>query len=230
MQEPMSDLIDTSEMYLKSVYELLEEGLVPMRARIAERLGHSGPTVSETVARMERDGLLRLTEQRHLEFTPAGLAAATAVMRRHRLAERLLADTLGVSLDLVHEEACRWEHVMTDIVTERVAASVTDPSSSPYGLPIPGAEDPVGTVPGMALAEVAEVADAQAQQVRLVAISEIGQADPQLLELLVESGLVPGANVEILRADDEVQVRAVGHDPVVMSREFATHLRVETAC
>ena len=92
----MSDLIDTTEMYLRTIFEVSEEGLVPLRARIAERLGHSGPTVSQTVARMERDGLVVVTGDRHLELTAEGLVKATRVMRKHRLAERLLTDVIGL--------------------------------------------------------------------------------------------------------------------------------------
>ena len=86
----MSDLIDTTEMYLRTIFELEEEGVVPLRARIAERLEQSGPTVSQTVARMERDGLVTVEGDRHLELTDEGRALATRVMRKHRLAERLL--------------------------------------------------------------------------------------------------------------------------------------------
>ena len=86
----VSDLIDTTEMYLRTIYELEEEGIVPLRARIAERLGQTGPTVSQTVARMERDGLITVEGDRHLELTVDGSALATRVMRKHRLAECLL--------------------------------------------------------------------------------------------------------------------------------------------
>ena len=78
-------LIDTPEMYLRTVLELEEEGLVPLRARIAERLGQSVPTASQTVARMQRDGLLTVTEDRRIQLTPSGRSAATRVMRKHRL-------------------------------------------------------------------------------------------------------------------------------------------------
>ncbi|MBW0094136.1 metal-dependent transcriptional regulator, partial [Pseudonocardia sp. KRD-188] len=107
----MNELIDTTEMYLRTIYELEEEGVVPLRARIAERLGQSGPTVSQTVARMERDGLVVVAGDRHLELTDAGRSRAVAVMRKHRLAERLLTDVIGLEWELVHAEACRWEHV-----------------------------------------------------------------------------------------------------------------------
>ncbi len=92
----MTDLIDTTEMYLRTIFELEEEGIVPLRARIAERIGHSGPTVSQTVARMERDGLVLVSGDRHLELTETGRLKATRVMRKHRLAERLLLDVIGL--------------------------------------------------------------------------------------------------------------------------------------
>ena len=103
----MSDLIDTTEMYLRTIFELEEEGIAPLRARIAERLEQSGPTVSQTVARMERDGLLTLADDRHLQLTNSGRAIAEQVMRRHRLAECMLVEVLKVPLADVHEEACR---------------------------------------------------------------------------------------------------------------------------
>ena len=107
----MSALIDTTEMYLRTIFELEEEGIAPMRARITERLHQSGPTVSQTVARMERDGLVVVTSDRQLEFTTAGREAAISVMRKHRLAECLLVNVLGLPWEDVHAEACRWEHV-----------------------------------------------------------------------------------------------------------------------
>ena len=115
----MTDLIDTTEMYLRTILELEEEGITPMRARIAERLDHSGPTVSQTVARMEKHGLLTVEPDRHLELTDEGRKKAVEVMRKHRLAERLLSDVIGLDIEYVHDEACRWEHVMSDHVEKR---------------------------------------------------------------------------------------------------------------
>jgi len=112
----LTDLIDTTEMYLRTILELEEEGQVPMRARISERLGHSGPTVSETINRMSRDDLVVVTGDRHLELTDQGRIQAVRVMRKHRLAERLLADIIGLEWEFVHDEACRWEHVMSEQV------------------------------------------------------------------------------------------------------------------
>ena len=137
----MSDLIDTTEMYLRTIYELVEEDIVPLRARIAERLHQSGPTVSQTVARMERDGLLTVQGDRHLELTDEGQLLATRVMRKHRLAERLLTDVIGLDWELVHAEACRWEHVMSETVERRLLELLDHPTESPYGNPIPGLDE-----------------------------------------------------------------------------------------
>lgn len=142
----MRDLVDTTEMYLRTIYELEEEGITPLRARIAERLEQSGPTVSQTVARMERDGLLHVRTDRSLDLTQQGRELATNVMRKHRLAERLLTDVLGLDIDKVHDEACRWEHVMSEEVEKRVVAVLEDSSRSPFGNPIPGLAQ-LGTTP-----------------------------------------------------------------------------------
>src|SRR5690554_2955474 len=151
----MSDLIDTTEMYLRTIYELIEDGVTPMRARIAEQLDHSGPTVSQTVARMERDGLVVVTPERHLQLTEDGLQIAVRVMRKHRLAERLLTDVIGLELAYVHDEACRWEHVMSDRVERRLLEVLDTPRFSPYGNPIP-ALDELGVAEPGAGAEVPE--------------------------------------------------------------------------
>ena len=116
----MADLIDTTEMYLRTILELEEEGQTPMRARISERLHHSGPTVSQTVSRMERDGLLVVAGDRHIELSVEGRQQAVRVMRKHRLAERLLADVIGLEWEFVHEDACRWEHVISEQVARKI--------------------------------------------------------------------------------------------------------------
>src|SRR5213076_276613 len=125
-------------MYLRTIYELVEEGITPLRARIAERLHQSGPTVSQTVNRMERDGLLTVEGDRHLQLTLAGRNYAISVMRKHRLAELLLVNVIGLPYEAAHEEACRWEHVMSEAVEQRVYELLGRPTRSPYGNPIPG--------------------------------------------------------------------------------------------
>jgi DtxR family transcriptional regulator, Mn-dependent transcriptional regulator len=134
-------LIDTQEMYLRTIFELEEEGIVPLRARIAERLAQSGPTVSETVARMERDGLLHVADHRQLALTEVGRTQAMRVVRKHRLAECLLAGVLQLPLADVQDEACRWEHVISDSVERRLTKLLGHPDRCPHGNLIPGLDE-----------------------------------------------------------------------------------------
>ena len=222
----MSDLIDTTEMYLRTIYELIEDGVTPMRARIAEQLGHSGPTVSQTVARMERDGLVVLAPDRHLELTDAGRDAAVRVMRKHRLAERLLIDVIGLELPYVHEEACRWEHVMSDRVERRLVELLHEPRVSPYGNRIPALEEfglAADTPDDTPVISLEAAADHGVSKVTLVRIGENPQAAQGFLAAAVTAGLVPGATVEVERDGDRVMVRATG-EGLSLSRDAARHV------
>jgi DtxR family transcriptional regulator, Mn-dependent transcriptional regulator len=134
-------LIDTQEMYLRTVFELAEEGIVPLRARIAERLAQSGPTVSETVARMQRDGLLQLAGGRRVALTETGRALAMRVVRKHRLAECLLSSVFELPLPQVEIEADRWEHVISESVERRLVGLLGHPQRCPHGNPIPGLDE-----------------------------------------------------------------------------------------
>src|SRR3989440_1419332 len=147
-KEPVNDLVDTTEMYLRTILELEEEGVVPLRARIAERLHQSGPTVSQTVNRMERDGLLTVEGDRHLHLTATGRGYAVRVMRKHRLAELLLVNVIGLPYEAAHEEACRLEHVISEAVEARLLQLLGRPTRSPDGNPIPGPGDFVGGATG----------------------------------------------------------------------------------
>jgi DtxR family transcriptional regulator, Mn-dependent transcriptional regulator len=197
--DDVSDLIDTTEMYLRTIYELVEEGIIPLRARIAERLHQSGPTVSQTVARMERDGLLTVEGDRHLEFTDEGLRLATRVMRKHRLAERLLTDVIGLDWELVHAEACRWEHVMSETVERRLIELLDHPTESPYGNPIPGLDE-LGAVPAgdaflKGVVALTELALSEPTTVVVRRMGEPVQTDTALLSRLDRAGVRPGAAV-----------------------------------
>ncbi|MCP1387226.1 MarR family transcriptional regulator [Corynebacterium sp. TA-R-1] len=228
----MRDLVDTTEMYLRTVYELEEEGITPLRARIAERLEQSGPTVSQTVARMERDGLIVVERDRSLSLTPAGRELATSVMRKHRLAERLLTDVLKMDIEKVHEEACRWEHVMSDEVERRVAAVLDDPSRSPFGNPIP------------ALAEIGASGAANAQagersidlrlkepaKVKVIQINEILQQGTAVQSPVIALGSLVGQTVTLEPHDDgAMTVTTEDGESVELAPEFAHALRVELA-
>ncbi len=208
----VSDLIDTTEMYLRTIFELTEEGILPMRARIAERLSQSGPTVSQTVARMQRDGLVELDqEDRHLHLTESGADRATRVMRKHRLAECLLVQVIGLPWEDVHNEACRWEHVMSEAVERRLLGLLGNPTMSPFGNPIPGLTqlDPrADTSPavegGQTLAAVA-AADGS-HVVTIQRIGETLQADVESMTCLRQAGAVPGQSVAVRRDGDVIRV------------------------
>jgi DtxR family Mn-dependent transcriptional regulator len=196
----LNDLIDTTEMYLRTIFELEEEGIVPLRARIAERLGQSGPTVSQTVARMERDGLLVLSGDRHLQLTDQGRERATAVMRKHRLAERLLLDVIGLDWQDVHVEACRWEHVMSEQVEQRLVELLGRPQTSPYGNPIPGLDHLGLDAPGPAETHAdligADAAGQRGGRYEVRRIIEIVQNRPEAMTRLRMAGVLPGAVLE----------------------------------
>jgi DtxR family Mn-dependent transcriptional regulator len=227
-----SDLIDTTEMYLRTVYELEEEGVVPLRARIAERLGQSGPTVSQTVARMERDGLLHVADDRHLQLTDAGRHEAIGVMRKHRLAERLLADVIGLDWEDVHIEACRWEHVMSDAVERRIVALLDKPLVCPHGNPIPGLDE-LG-LPFSASDDPAELvsltAAARPDQSEVVVdrISEQLQPDAEIMHRLTQAGLRPGQLVHVTALDGAVKVVVQGKD-ITLERHLSDHVFVRPA-
>ena len=203
----MSDLIDTTEMYLRTVLELEEEGVVPLRARIAERLRQSGPTVSQTVARMERDGLVTVEGDRHLELTEDGRRRAVAVMRKHRLAELLLVNVIGLEYEAAHVEACRWEHVMSEEVERKVYALLGRPTVSPYGNRIPGLEqllDGAAAAPEPADPVTSLAAVTGDGTVVVRRISEQLQNDTGLIHQLHEAGVEPGAAVGVSRDDGEI--------------------------
>ena len=229
----MSDLIDTTEMYLRTIYELAEEGIVPLRARIAERLGHSGPTVSQTVARMERDGLVVVSGDRHLELTEDGRLKAVRVMRKHRLAERLLTDVIGLDWEFVHEEACRWEHVMSDRVEKRLLDLLDHPHHSPYGNPIPGLGELGEERPDeqflhgvLPLRSVAPLGGEQTTAV-VERLGEPLQTDIELLARLAGAGVRPGQTITVERGAGVLTVGAPGADVVLdLPDEVARHIFV----
>ncbi|MGW2543099.1 metal-dependent transcriptional regulator [Kitasatospora sp. NPDC001574] len=227
----MSGLIDTTEMYLRTILELEEEGITPMRARIAERLEQSGPTVSQTVGRMERDGLLQVAGDRHLELTEEGRRLAVRVMRKHRIAECLLVDVIGLEWEQVHEEACRWEHVMSETVERKVLAMLGHPTQSPYGNPIPGLEElgdakaegegfDAGLVP---LDSVKPGDDGASVIVRR--IGEPIQMDGDLMRTLRRAGVRPGSTVRVTAGVGGVLVGS-GENAAELGREIAAHVFV----
>ncbi|GAA2789193.1 metal-dependent transcriptional regulator [Kitasatospora sp. CM 4170] len=230
----MSGLIDTTEMYLRTILELEEEGIVPMRARIAERLEQSGPTVSQTVGRMERDGLLQVAGDRHLELTEEGRRLAVRVMRKHRIAECLLVDVIGLEWEQVHEEACRWEHVMSETVERKVLAMLGHPTQSPYGNPIPGLDelgDAKAEGEGFDAALVPLDSVSPGEDGADVVVRRIGepiQTDGELMRTLRRAGVRPGSTVRVAPGVGGVLV-GTGDNAAELGKDIAAHVFVAQA-
>lgn len=228
-------LIDTTEMYLRTVFELEEEGIVPLRARIAERLAQSGPTVSQTVARMERDGLLHVAGDRQLALTNAGRTLATRVMRKHRLAECLLVSVIQMPWEEVHIEACRWEHVISESVERRLFELLGQPSRCPHGNVIPGLDELVVQTGAAQEAHDSTMIDvihgtSDTVRVTVTRITEQLQSDLDLMLKLKRAGIQPGREVLLGAVEGGVRVCGEGGVSVAESAdlpdEIASHLFV----
>jgi DtxR family transcriptional regulator, Mn-dependent transcriptional regulator len=215
------DLVDTTEMYLKAVLELEEEGTVAMRARLAERFGHSGPTVQQTVSRMERDDLLVVETDRHLRFTDRGRARATSVMRKHRLAEVFLDRVIGLDWEHVHQEACRWEHVMSDRVEVLLDRLLDSPETTPYGNSVAG-HRPTDTALNLVRLATSRPGRTAAT---LAWIGEPLQADVEALADLHELGLLPGRSITVELHGPSILLGLGSDDAQVeLPHEIAAHL------
>jgi DtxR family Mn-dependent transcriptional regulator len=212
----MTDLVDTTEMYLRTILDLEEENIIPLRARISERLGHSGLVVVEG--------------DRHLELTLDGRRKATHVMRKHRLAERLLADVIGLDWAYVHDEACRWEHVMSEQVERKLLDMLGHPTESPYGNPIPGLEELGDPAAPRFMDGVVSVVDVVGRstdtfQVTIRRLAEPVQFEPDLLQQLQNAGVVPGATATISAAGSYLLVQVEGFgEGLELPNEVAAHI------
>jgi DtxR family Mn-dependent transcriptional regulator len=202
----MGDHHPAVEQYLETILELEEAGIVPMRARIVDRLGVSAPAVSETVKRLEREGYVTLDGDRVLHLTEAGRAYATSMLRRHRLAEVLLVDVLKVPWPQVHEEACRLEHAISDNLERHLVELLGDPGTCPHGSPIPGSANIVDNGP---LRQLAEVPPGGSCVIRR--IDEHLQTLVQRMVELETSRLLPGQSVLVgERRDGQVLLQVDG--------------------
>ena len=174
------------EEYSETIFELAEDGVDVIQARIAERLGVSRPAVSEMIKRMAGEGLVEIHDQTHILLTDAGASIARTVVRRHRLAERFLTDVLDLSWTEAHHEAGRWEHVISPAVEAALVRVLNDPTTCPHGNPIPGSGYEV-PCDSSRLAEVELGAEFTVRR-----IPEELEFEPGQLEFLESSGLMPG--------------------------------------
>ncbi len=210
------------EEYLEAIHELEEEGTQVIQARLAERLGHSAPSVSEMVRRLSADGYIKV-KQRSLLLTPKGRSRAESVVRKHRLAERLLTDVIGLPWHKAHVEACRWEHVMSDEVEERLVELLNNPTTCPHGNPIPGAEAPERDLVALAQSEPGD-------NVRLEVVTEQVEIDMEALTYLSTHGFVPGTDARVrAKAPDGTLTLDLPDDTIALGPALAQQLYVALA-
>jgi DtxR family Mn-dependent transcriptional regulator len=209
------------EEYLETVLSLQEEGTPVIQARIAERLGRSAPSVSEMLDRLVDDGYVR-RDGRVVELTEKGSVLAEKVVRKHRLAERLLADVIGLEWHKVHSEAGRWEHVISDDVEARLVVLLDDPATCPHGNPIPGSHPREAARTQFPLAE-ATVGD----RVVLERISEEVELDMDALLYLDTHRFIPGATATLAsRAPDGTLRLEVGDASIALGAALSRRLYV----
>jgi DtxR family transcriptional regulator, iron-dependent repressor len=191
----MAEMHDATEEYLETILEIEEEGIPPIRARLVERLGLSAAAVSEQVGRLIEQGYAELLDDRTLRLTDTGRALATSIVRRHRLAERLLVDVIGLEWEKVHREADRWEHAISAEVEEKLVVLLGDPATCPHGNPIPGTLKLQDATPTVALTQ------AEPGRIRVARISEKIELDDDALAFLAAAALIPGAMASVVRTD-----------------------------
>jgi DtxR family Mn-dependent transcriptional regulator len=210
------------EEYLEAILELSEEGTVVIQARLAERLGHSAPAVSEMIKRLRDEGYVEV-RGRKLSLTPEGRAVAESVVRKHRLAERLLTDIIGLPWEKAHLEAGRWEHVISDEVEARLVEILGHPTTCPHGNPIPGSG---GLEPQLtALSE-----SRRGDHVRLERVTEQIEIDLDSLAYLSAHGFVPGTEATVAsRAPDGTLILDLGPRSIALGPALTQQLFVTAA-
>jgi DtxR family Mn-dependent transcriptional regulator len=192
----VAEMHDTTEEYLESILAIEEEGVVPMRARLVERLGLSAAAVSETIGRLSDHGFVELHGDRSLHLTDKGRSLATTVVRRHRLAERLLVDVIGLEWEKVHREADRWEHAISTDVEEKLVLLLGDPATCPHGNPIPGSKNAGRAYTTTTLSQ------APTGAITVRRVSERLETDDEGLRLISAAHLLPGAEATVIDSDE----------------------------
>ena len=208
--------------YLEAIYYMWSEGEPLRSARLADWLGVSRPTVTIALRRMTRDGMVRMNRAKEIELTAAGMSAAESIVRRHRIVERWLTDTLGLDWVTADEEAARLEHAVSDVVEQRLYEALGRPRTCPHGNPIPGHST--------AVPKEVRLADlTPGSRAAVTRVSEVAEREaPRLLAYLHDRGLVPGRELDLVEVDDvgrTIRIRA-GDGSVTLSHETAGKLWV----
>ena len=210
------------EEYLEAILELEEEGTQVIQARLAERVGHSAPSVSEIIRRLKGEGYVTVVD-RAVQLTGQGRALAESVVRKHRLAERLLTDIIGLPWHKAHIEACRWEHVISDEVEERLVELLGHPMTCPHGNPIPGS----GARAPLQLVALSSAHGGD--RVRLERVTEQVEIDMEALSYLSEAGFIPGADALVsARAPDGTLTLELGEHTIALGPALADQLFVSS--
>ena len=181
------------EEYCECIFELREDDVEVIQARIAERLRVSRPSVSEMIKRMESEGLITLQGSK-IVLTPTGEVLAERVVRRHRIAERFLTDILGLSWAQAHHEAGKWEHIMSDDVEQAIDRLLGNPTTCPHGNPIPGSSYASDDAVPLVTLEVGAT-------FTVTRIPEELEFTPGMLDFLERFDVVPGSFGRMQSAD-----------------------------
>ena len=181
------------EDYLQVLHYMTRDGGPVIAARLAERLDVTPPTVTATLQRMERDGLVKHGQRKEILFTDAGRQIAEDIVRRHALAERLLTDLLKMPWHESHEEAHGVEHAMTPKLEAQLLQALGNPTTCPHGNPIPG-------LGSLAPDEFPLDRARTGEHVLIERITEEAEVDLQLMRYLQEHGVAPGAKMRVHEA------------------------------
>jgi DtxR family transcriptional regulator, Mn-dependent transcriptional regulator len=224
------EVTEVTEEYVETIYNMAMEGDIVIGARLAEKFRVAPPTVTETLKRMLRDGLVEMDARRQVTLTERGNQLAEAVLRRHRLTERFLVDMLGMQWHEVHEEAHRLEHRISGAVEQRVVATLDYPTTCPHGNPIPGNVPSARTY----LADQHAIRLPRAtpgEDVTILCVSEVVEDEQELISYLHDRGLTPGTLVRLAQLvpegdDDGIVVLHVNGDEVRLPARVAYSLWV----
>lgn len=215
---------ETIEEYLETIYTMTWEGQRVIGARLASQLKVSPATITATIKRMVRDGLVLVNERKEVVLTPKGHELGRVLVRRHRLWERWLTDVMGMEWSKAHVEACKLEHHLSPEVEARLAASLNNPKTCPHGNPIPGGEEPAREETAKTLDQVIE-----GEQLRVLRITEEAESDLEVMRYLERKGFMPGTALivtEISPLSGPITV-TIGEGTVSVGREIAAHVWVQ---
>ena len=226
MDDTALTLSAAAQDYLKTIYQLGRGGAPVTTQAIADRLGVAAPSATAMVKKLAALNLVHHAPYRGVELSPAGEKIALEMIRHHRLIETYLAEILGVSWDKVHDEAERWEHILSDEVEAKIAEALNHPSHDPHGAPIPTIDGEIAHDDWTPLS--------QSRAGARVVVRRVEDENAELLRHLREVGLVPGASVEVLRAapaEGVLQLRVGGENRTLglapATAIFVEHLEPE---